>query len=179
MRITNVRYRRRGEAGFGRGDLTRVVSALLATCLFAVAGCALLPDRADAQEADVRAPVLVRALSLGARQVTPTEAVEDLIVLYEVRLEVSQVLAGAPEGSMESDTVTVRLAASNAGHFRRGAELVVLLDPRRMALSRALYWRRFTQFACVATSEVRNSALDLSDRRPIVVGDDTCIFYGP
>jgi hypothetical protein len=152
---------------------------MLLACLLAVAGCASNPTRVETQAAEIQAPVLVRALSLGARQITATEAAEEAIVLYEVRLEIRQVLAGAAEGSMEADVITVPLAASNPGYFRRGAEIVILLDPQRIRLSRPLYWRRFTRFACVASTEIAGSSLNLSDRQSIMVGDDTCLYYGP
>lgn len=124
-------------------------------------------------------PVLVHAVSLEARQLTPTLSAEDLVVVYEVRLDIQQVLEGGAALSMESDVVTVRLAASNAGYVRRGAELVVLLDPRRIAASAPLHWRRFTRFACVEKAEMEGAGLNVFDERSIVVGSELCLHYGP
>jgi len=147
--------------------------------VFPLSACVSAPSESRPAQIELPRPVLVRAIAQSVRQDTEATTAEDLNSVYEVRLDVQQVLAGAPEGSMESEIATVRLAASNAGYFGRGAELVVLLDPKRINSSTPLYWRRFTRFACVESTELEKSGLTLDESQALSVGGDTCLFYGP
>jgi hypothetical protein len=152
---------------------------VLFSAFVALGACVPVQAEVGQAEVEVTRPMLVHAVSLEARQLTPTLSAEDLIIVYEVRLDVRQVLAGGDVGSMESDVVTVRLAASNAGYFRRGADLVVLLDPRRIAAAAPLHWRGFSRFACVEKAEMEGAGLDVRGERSIAVGSELCLPYGP
>ena len=154
-------------------------TALLSAGLLMMAACVSLPAESWSAEVQVTKPILVRAIVQSAKQLTPIMEAQDLVAVYEVKLEIQQVLAGASEWSMESDAITIKLAASNPGYFGRGAELVVLLDPSQSSASKASYWRRFTRFACIETAQVDKSRLQLEDRQAVVVGTDTCLIYGP
>ena len=141
--------------------------------------CAPIPAGAEVVTATVTKPAIVRAIVQNASQLTPTNEAKDLIVDYQVTLELQEVIAGAPVGSMDGDVISVRLAAGNSGYFRKGNDLIVLLDPKLIANGQSIYWRRFTRFACIETAEAAKSGIAIPDKSRVQVGDDICLFYGP
>ena len=111
--------------------------ALLALLMAAVLGACAPTSSHDIEHAEVTlpsTPVLIvdrplaqRMLGIAADspEVMTTEAI------FEVRLEITRVLAGAPEWGMVEHTGTV-LLRGNAGNFQAGAnEIVVALTSDR------------------------------------------------
>jgi hypothetical protein len=131
-------------------------------------------ERPEAAAVVVAEPLAVRLVAGAQPDGEPM-----LAAVYEVRLKITQVLEGGGTGSLEDEEIQVRLSASNAGYLGRGAELVVLLDPRRMSASQPVYWRRFVRFACVERAATTESGLATDRALWVAVGQDLCLRYGP
>jgi len=151
--------------------------SVLAAGVFALAACA---SREDPQEAVVTKPILVIGTSHGFKPAPDDPSIwQTDEATYDVRLELDDVLAGAPEHSMAGEVLTVRLNSGNEGLLKPGREILVLIDPRLIGKPVGQYWRLWTRFACIEKAAVDSSGLSMAGKEKMEYGADVCIPYGP
>jgi hypothetical protein len=159
-----------------------MIRALVPLMMIAAAGGVPSSSQAVAatpspQSSPLKAPVLVLARSKGAKLVSSAQDEPLLSAIFDVRLEIEQVLAGDGWRNMDDDSIVVRLRAENPGFLASGVKLIVLLDPVLVSQKKELYWRRPMTVYCVSKEVIEDRGLVVNIGKPIRFGRDVCINY--